>query len=70
MNIVKLKQKMVEKMTGSSFNYELVRVLGVSYPTAINRLSGKSKFTTDEINTLTKCYSLTANEVMEIFHGG
>lgn len=70
MDIVKLKQKMLETMKGGSFNYELTRVLGISYPTAINRLAVKSKFTTDEIKTLTERYKLTAEEVQEIFFGG
>lgn len=72
MDVVKLKQKMLEKMEGGkeSFNYELMRILNISYPTAIKRLAGKARFKTEEINTLKAYYNLTAQEVQEIFFGG
>lgn len=53
-----------------SFNNELVKVLNISVPTAISRLSGESKFTTDEIALLKIAYNLTPDEIDEMFFGG
>ena len=72
MNIKKLKLKMLENMPESddSFNNELIKVLGVSLPTAISRLSGESKFTVTEIASIKNAYNLTPDEIDEIFFGG
>ena len=67
MNIVKLKQKMLEHMEGDSFIKELIRVLDISEPTAIKRLN-EGNFTTEEIRKMKAAYNLTAEELDEIFY--
>jgi transcriptional regulator with XRE-family HTH domain len=42
-------------------------VLGISIPTLSGRLSGKTKFKTDEITKSVECLHLTRDETFDIF---
>jgi len=67
LNTKKLKIKMLERMSDDSFNGELARVLNCSYATACSRMNRNSDFTREEVQKLKEAYSMTAEEVDEIF---
>lgn len=67
MNIKALKKVMLDHMDGDSFNYELAAVLGVSYSTAANRMSGRSEFKPAEKKVLTNHYHMTEQRQKEVF---
>lgn len=69
MNVKKLKSKMV--LCGDEdFVLATANVIGVSRQTASNKLRGESEFTQSEIAKISKWYSLTDEEVYEIFIEG
>ena len=64
-----LKVKMV-LYGDDDFVKTLATLLEVTRQTASDKLNGRSKFDQSEIATLTKHYSLTADEIKEIFIDG
>lgn len=67
MNIKALKKIMLDNMSGSNFNYELMAVLGVSYATAAGRTSGRLKFKNAEKALLIKHYHMTDQQAKDVF---
>lgn len=67
MNINALKKIMLDRMSGKTFNYELMDVLGVSYATAAARTSGRIKFKKAEKEVLKNHYQMTDQQAKEVF---
>lgn len=52
-----------------NFTSDLMKLLGISWTTASQKMNGKSDFTQKEITILTLKLGLSANDVKEIFVG-
>lgn len=62
----KIKMLMIQG-GGSGTVRELARVLGISEPSAVNKLKGRQDFKLKEIRVFAKAYKLTSEQICDVF---